>query len=59
MDYQRICEKVQQVARNAGVFIRGERIKISAGDVETKSAASFVTYVDKAAEKMIDRKSVV
>ncbi len=53
MDYQRICENVQQIARNTGVFIRGERLKISAGDVETKSAASFVTYVDKTAEKMI------
>ncbi len=53
MDYKGICEKVQQTARNAGVFIRDERRKISAGDVETKSAASFVTYVDKAAEIMI------
>jgi len=53
MDYKIMCEKVQEIARNAGVFIRGERLKISDGDVKTKSAASFVTYVDKAAEEMI------
>lgn len=53
MDYQDICLHVQRIARNAGDFIREERRKISASDVETKSTASFVTYVDKTAEKMI------
>lgn len=53
MDYQRVCGQVQQIARHAGDYIRGERLKISAKDVEIKSSASFVTYVDKTAEEMI------
>jgi myo-inositol-1(or 4)-monophosphatase len=53
MDYQEICNQVQRVAREAGGFIRGERNKIKAADIETKSNASFVTYVDKTAETMI------
>jgi myo-inositol-1(or 4)-monophosphatase len=52
-DYEQICIRVQEVARNAGDFIREERKKITASDVETKSTASFVTYVDKAAERII------
>lgn len=53
MNYQELCAEVQSVAREAGSFIRGERQKISARDVETKSTASFVTYVDKTSEAMI------
>jgi myo-inositol-1(or 4)-monophosphatase len=53
MDYREICEQVQKIALEAGTFIRGEREKISSNDVETKSTASFVTYVDKTAEVMI------
>jgi myo-inositol-1(or 4)-monophosphatase len=53
MDYRSICFQVQEIAREAGNFILGERNKIHASDVETKSNASFVTYVDKTAESMI------
>jgi myo-inositol-1(or 4)-monophosphatase len=53
MDYKEICFKVQDIARSAGKFIRDERLKLSAKDVETKSTASFVTYVDKISEKNI------
>jgi myo-inositol-1(or 4)-monophosphatase len=53
MDYRSVCFGVQEIAREAGRFIRSERKKIKASDVETKSTASFVTYVDKAAESMI------
>jgi myo-inositol-1(or 4)-monophosphatase len=53
MDYQNICIQVQQIARTTGDFIQTERNKIKAADVETKSNASFVTYVDKTAEMMI------
>jgi myo-inositol-1(or 4)-monophosphatase len=55
LNYQEICAEVQKIALSAGAFIRDERKKISAKDVETKSAASFVTYVDKAAEELIVR----
>jgi myo-inositol-1(or 4)-monophosphatase len=52
-DCQLLCREVQQIARETGEFIRGERNKIRASDVETKSSASFVTYVDKEAENRL------
>ena len=53
MDYQRLCFQVQNLAREAGAFIRDERKNVSAGNIEIKSVASLVTYVDKTAEKQI------
>lgn len=53
IDYKSLCERVQQVARETGSFIREERTKISEEDVKLKSAASLVTYVDKTAEERI------
>ena len=53
MDYKELCFKVQEIANQAGNFIREERKKITTADVELKSAASLVTYVDKNAEKKI------
>jgi myo-inositol-1(or 4)-monophosphatase len=52
-DYQSICSKVQQIARETGSFIHEEQTKISGKDVKLKSAASLVTYVDKTAESRI------
>ena len=53
MDFEKICKKVQDIARETGQFIKSEREKISSADVELKSWASLVTYVDKTAEKNI------
>lgn len=53
MDYKNLCFQVQDIAREAGSFIREEGKKISASDVEIKSVASLVTYVDKTAEANI------
>lgn len=53
MDYKNLCFQVQDIARAAGSFIRDEQKKISAKNIETKSVASLVTYVDKTAEKQI------
>jgi myo-inositol-1(or 4)-monophosphatase len=53
VDYQNVCLQVQKIARDTGDFIRSERKKVQATDIETKSNASFVTYVDKTAEMMI------
>ncbi|MEE4287583.1 MAG: inositol monophosphatase family protein, partial [Mariniphaga sp.] len=52
-DYQSICQQVQEIARETGSFIRNEREKVSEKDVELKSVASLVTYVDKTAEAQI------
>src|SRR6056297_886902 len=53
IDYKLLCEQVQQIARETGSFIREESTKISNEDVQLKSAASLVTYVDKTAETRI------
>lgn len=53
MNYEELCFKVQEIAREAGSFIKNEKIKIKTTDIELKSAASLVTYVDKTAEKII------
>ncbi len=53
MDYQKLCFQVQDLAREVGVFIREERKNVSADNIEIKSVASLVTYVDKTAEKKI------
>ncbi|WP_346861422.1 inositol monophosphatase family protein [uncultured Draconibacterium sp.] len=53
MDYKKLCFQVQEIARTAGNFIRDEQKKISAKNIEIKSVASLVTYVDKTAEQQI------
>ena len=53
MDLQHICREIGELARVAGQFIREERSKVTNDDIELKSKASLVTYVDKEAEKMI------
>lgn len=50
MDYKKLCFQVQDIAKEAGNFIRTEGKKITSSDVEIKSVASLVTYVDKTAE---------
>ncbi|MGV8096048.1 MAG: inositol monophosphatase family protein [Mangrovibacterium sp.] len=56
MDLQNICNRIGEIAREAGQFIREERSKITTEDIELKGKASLVTYVDKNAEKMIVEK---
>lgn len=53
MDYRKICLDVVNIVRETGSFIRQEREKITAGDVELKSVASLVTYVDRTSERML------
>jgi len=53
MDYKKLCFQVQELACEVGAFIREERKNVSADNIEIKSVASLVTYVDKTAEKRI------
>lgn len=53
MDYKKLCFEVQDIAREVGSFIRDEQKKLSAENIEIKSVASLVTYVDKTAEQRI------
>ncbi len=53
LNYQQICNQVIELAKIAGDFIRKEKGKINSENIETKSLHSYVTYVDKNAEKII------
>ncbi len=53
MNYQKICQETIGIAKKAGNFIKTERKKITASDIETKDKNDFVTYVDKTAERLI------
>jgi myo-inositol-1(or 4)-monophosphatase len=53
MDYQKLCFQVQDLAREVGAFIREEHKKLTSKNIEIKSVASLVTYVDKTAEERI------
>lgn len=53
MDYKGICERVCEVAREAGNFIAEQRKEFSFDKVEFKGEHNLVSYVDKGAEKII------
>ncbi|MCX6181959.1 MAG: inositol monophosphatase family protein [Bacteroidetes bacterium] len=57
MNYQQLCEEVIVLSKKVGQFLKEENKKIRASDVESKEHGnSLVTYVDKAAEKLIIEK---
>jgi len=53
MELKNLTLKVCDIAKEVGLFIKEECVKINAGHIETKSQNSLVTYVDKTAEKKI------
>lgn len=53
MDFKTICLQVCDVAKEAGALIKKERETFSKDNVEVKGINDFVSYVDKAAEKII------
>lgn len=48
-----LLEHVKQLAREAGAFLRKERESFQRDSVEQKRAHDYVSYVDKASERMI------
>ncbi len=52
-DLKVLCEKVIDISKETGSFIRAELHKVKIHDVESKGTHDYVTYVDKTAEKMI------
>ncbi len=50
---QKLCQDVCSLAKQAGIFIKKERLKFSSASVEIKGKNDFVSYVDKASEKLI------
>ncbi|MDR0824490.1 MAG: inositol monophosphatase [Prevotella sp.] len=53
INLEQLTATVCQVAKDAGDFLRKERLSFQANRIEEKSANNFVTYVDKAAEELI------
>lgn len=53
IDFEKICGQVQQLARETGGFIAGERLKFSQKDIVSKGKSDFVTYVDRTSEQRI------
>ncbi|PIF06663.1 MAG: inositol monophosphatase [Draconibacterium sp.] len=53
MDYKNLCASVCDLACQTGHFIRQEQKKLSGNDIQIKSTASLVTYVDKTAEERL------
>lgn len=53
MDLQRLCQDVCNLAKQAGDFIRKERLNFQLTKIEVKGKNDFVSYVDKASEKLL------
>lgn len=50
---QYTLDEVKKIAREAGEYIRSERMKFNRSSVESKNPHDYVSYVDKTSEKMI------
>jgi myo-inositol-1(or 4)-monophosphatase len=50
---QKLCQDVCLLTKEVGIFIKDQREKFSANNVEIKGKNDFVSYVDKTAEKLI------
>lgn len=55
LDLEDITYKCLNLIRDTALYIKKQQAKVQSGDVETKEANSFVTYVDKQAELMLVR----
>ncbi|MBQ0020013.1 MAG: inositol monophosphatase [Bacteroidales bacterium] len=55
MELKELTNKVCEVARMAGAYLREERLRFDESVVEQKHAHDYVSYVDKSSEAMIVR----
>lgn len=53
MNLEKICSRAKEIVLETGKFIDEQSGKFSVNDIELKSPRSYVTYVDKAAEKKL------
>jgi len=53
MNASKICDEVEAIAKEAASFIRSERLKLKASNIEIKGLNDLVTYVDKTSEQYI------
>lgn len=52
-DLKEIARSIEEIAREAGNFIKNEALTFDIKDAESKGVNNFVSYVDKGAEKII------
>lgn len=52
-DLEKICSQVNDLTREVGRFILGEKGKVKSDSIETKGLNDFVSYVDKTAEQKL------
>lgn len=48
-----LCEKVKELARITGEYLKNEQFKLNKNDIELKGARDYVTYIDKEAENIL------
>ena len=53
MDLQQLCQRVTEIARSAGDFIKHEAQHFDRSKVEMKGFNNLVSYVDKQAEAQL------
>jgi myo-inositol-1(or 4)-monophosphatase len=53
IDLKEICKEIEKIARETGAFILKESESFDSGRRESKGVNDFVSYVDKASERML------
>lgn len=52
-DFEKICNSVQELARDVGKYIRYQRNQLKSTQIETKRRSDFVTEIDKESERRL------
>ena len=53
MDIDKLCNKVRELARSVGAYLKNEQEELKRKDIVMKGTRDYVTYVDKTAEEML------
>ncbi len=53
MNYQKLCEQVNELSRNVGEIIQQERKKFDPNNIEIKGLHNYVTHIDKLSEELL------
>lgn len=53
MDYQKLCEQVNELSRNVGARIQLERKNFDPNNIEIKGLHNYVTHIDKLSEELL------
>lgn len=53
MDFDKLCDKVKEIARSIGEYLKTEQLALKKSDIELKGTRNYVTYIDKEAESRL------